>query len=106
MPVPHSEKEVRGFLGLLNYIARFISHLTATCEPLFKLLKKDQVAKWNDECQISFDKIKEYLQEPPILMPPVEGRPLIIYLTVVENSMGGCWANMTSLAKKSMLFTT
>ena len=83
MPVPHSEKEVRGFLGRLNYIARFISHLTATCEPLFKLLKKDQVVRWNDDCQIAFDKIKEYLQEPPILMPPVEGRPLIMYLIVL-----------------------
>ena len=50
MPAPHTEKEVRGFLGRLNYISRFISHLTATCEPIFKLLKKDQVVKWNDEC--------------------------------------------------------
>ena len=62
MPVPHSEKEVRAFLGHLNYIARFISHLTATCEPIFKLLKKDQVVIWNGECQAAFDKIKEYLQ--------------------------------------------
>ena len=37
---------------------------------------------------VAFDKIKEYLQEPPILMPPVEGRPLITYLTVLENLMG------------------
>ena len=50
MPTPKTEKEVRGFLGRLNYIARFISHLTATCEPIFKLLKKDQVVRWNDEC--------------------------------------------------------
>ena len=89
MPVPRSEKEVRGFLGRLNCIACFISHLTATCEPIFKLLKKDQVIKWNDDCQVAFDKIKEYLQEPPIMMPLVEGRPLIMYLTVLENSMGG-----------------
>ena len=27
------------------------------------------------------------LQEPLILMPPVEGRPLIMYLTVSKNSM-------------------
>ena len=27
--MPKTEKEVRGFLGRLNYIARFISHLTA-----------------------------------------------------------------------------
>ena len=31
MPVPETEKQVRGFLGRLNYIARFISHLTSTC---------------------------------------------------------------------------
>ncbi|KAI5436386.1 hypothetical protein KIW84_022749 [Lathyrus oleraceus] len=34
------EKEVRGFLGHSNYIARFIPHLTATCKPIFKLLKR------------------------------------------------------------------
>ena len=88
MPAPRTEKEVRGFLGRLKYIARFISHLTSTCEPIFKLLKKDQVVKWNDGCQFAFDKIKENLLEPPILMPPVEGRPLIMYLTVLENSIG------------------
>ena len=61
IPTPPTEKEVSGFLGRLNYIARFISHLTATCEPIFKLLKKDKVVKWNDECQTAFERIKEYL---------------------------------------------
>ena len=88
MPAPRTEKEVRGFMGCLNYIARFISHLTSTCEPIFKLLKKDQVVKWNDDCQVAFYKIKEYFLEPLILMPPVEGRSLIMYMTVLENSMG------------------
>ena len=88
MSVPRTEKEVRGFLGHINYIARFISHLTATCESIFELLKKDRVVKWNDECHTAFERIKEYLQEPPILIPPVEGRPLILYLTVLDNSMG------------------
>ena len=50
MPAPNTEKEVRGFLGRLNYIARFISKLTATCEPIFKLLRKNQVVKWNEDC--------------------------------------------------------
>ena len=35
MPAPRIEKDVRGFLGRLNYIARFISQLTTTCEPIF-----------------------------------------------------------------------
>ena len=88
MSTPCIDKEVSGFLGRLNYISRFISHLTTTCESIFKLLKKDQAVKWNDDFQNAFDKIKEYLQEPPILMPPVKGIPLIMYLIVLENSMG------------------
>ena len=55
---PLTEKEVRGFLGQMNYIFRFISHLTATCELIFKLLKKDQVVKWNDDYYTAFDKIR------------------------------------------------
>jgi len=49
MPAPKTEKEVRGFLGRLNYIARFISHLTATCKPIFKLLRKSQGVEWNGD---------------------------------------------------------
>ena len=48
-----------------------------------KLLKKDQVVKWNDEFQVAFDINKEYFLEPPVLMPLVEGRPLIMYMTVL-----------------------
>jgi len=46
MPAPKIEKQVRGFLGRLNYISRFISHMTATCGPIFKLLRKDQGIVW------------------------------------------------------------
>lgn len=38
MLAPKTEKEVCGFLGRLNYIARFILYLAAMCEPIFKLL--------------------------------------------------------------------
>ncbi|GAU43336.1 hypothetical protein TSUD_398810 [Trifolium subterraneum] len=78
MPAPQTENQVRGFLGRLNYISRFISHMTATCGPIFKLLRKNQGIVWTEDCQKAFDSIKEYLMELPILIPPVEGRPLII----------------------------
>ena len=45
MPSPETEKEVRDFLERLNYISRFISHLTSTCEPIFKLLRKNNPRK-------------------------------------------------------------
>nr|XP_009604036.1 uncharacterized protein LOC104098896 [Nicotiana tomentosiformis] len=44
--------------------------------------------QWIDECQEAFDKIKRYLSNPPVLVPPEPGRPLILYLTVLDNSFG------------------
>ncbi|XP_070011280.1 uncharacterized protein [Nicotiana sylvestris] len=85
-----SKNQERGYepVGRLNYISRFIAQLTSTCEPIFKLSKKDVASKWTDECQEAFDKIKEYLSNPPDLVPPETGRPLFLYLTVLENSFG------------------
>ena len=88
MPEPRTEKQVRGFLGRLNYIARFISQLTPTCEPIFKLLRKNQAVLWNSDCQEAFKKIKQSLANPPVLMPPVTGRPLFLYMTVLDESVG------------------
>ena len=58
MHVLKIEKEVRSFLGRINYIARFIAQLTAMCNPLFKLLKTDTKIEQTNECQAAFDKIK------------------------------------------------
>ena len=100
MPAPRTEREVRSFLGRLNYIARFIANLTSTCEPIFKLLRKHQPGEWNDECQKAFDKIKAYLVNPPILTPPTPGRPLILYLTVLPTSMGAMLGQQNESGKK------
>jgi hypothetical protein len=83
-----TEKEVRGFLGRLNYIARFIAQLTTTCEPIFRLLRKKNPGTWNEECEEAFNKIKHYLQSLPLLVPPVSGKPLVLYLIVTEAAMG------------------
>ena len=88
MPTPQIEKQIRSFLDKVNYIAHFIAQLTATCDPLFKLLNKDAKIEWTDECQVAFDKIKQYLLNPPVLVPLMLGNPLILYLVVKETSMG------------------
>ncbi|XP_057993106.1 uncharacterized protein LOC131174076 [Hevea brasiliensis] len=87
MPSPKT-REVHSFLGKLNYILRFISNLIAKAESIFKLLKKNNTAQWDQVCQEAFEKIKRYLSNPPILVPPVTGRPLILYMAVQQSSMG------------------
>ena len=58
MPTLKTKKQVRSFLGRINYIVHFIAQMTEMCDPLFKLLNKDTKIEWIDECQAAFDKIK------------------------------------------------
>ena len=88
MPVPKSETEIRSFLGHLQYISRFISRMSSICEPIFKLLKKNQPTEWNEQCQQAFEKIKQYLMNPPVLRPPQPGNMLILYLCVEDVALG------------------
>lgn len=42
---------------------------------------------WTTDFQEAFEKIKTYLLNPPVLVPPVPGRHLIMYLAIHETSM-------------------
>ena len=88
MPAPRTERKVRGFLGRLQYINRFIARLTNIREPIFRLLKKSQPTVWDDQCQRAFERIREYLLLPPMLAPPTPGRPLFLYLSVSDIALG------------------
>ena len=63
-----------------------------TCEPFFQLLKKEVPIVWNEQCQEVFEKIKNYLMKPPILVPPVLEKPLLLYLTTTNTTMGALLA--------------
>ena len=38
LPPPRTQKEVRSFMERLNYIAQFISQMTAKCDLIFEML--------------------------------------------------------------------
>ena len=50
LPPPRTTKKVRSFMGRLNYVARFISQMTAKCDPIFKMLRKHNSGEWDEEC--------------------------------------------------------
>lgn len=53
------------------------------CEPIFKLLKKDAATRWTEECHKASEKIKEYLSNPSVLVPPKTWISLLLYLSVI-----------------------
>ncbi|XP_070004288.1 uncharacterized protein [Nicotiana sylvestris] len=52
------------------------------------MLKKDAATSWTEDYQKAFDKIKEYLSTPLVLVPPEPGRPLLLYLSVLDGAFG------------------
>ncbi|RVW76495.1 Retrovirus-related Pol polyprotein from transposon 17.6 [Vitis vinifera] len=104
MPALKTEKEIRSFLGRLQYINRFIARLTDICEPIFHLLRKNPPTVWNDDCQFAFEKIKEYLLSPPVLVPPTSGRPLLLYLSVSDMALGCMLAHIDDLGKERAIY--
>ncbi|WKA13007.1 hypothetical protein VitviT2T_030344 [Vitis vinifera] len=104
MPAPRTEREVRGFLGRLQYISRFIARLTDICEPIFRLLRKSQPTVWDDQCQRAFERIREYLLSPPVLASPTPGRPLLLYLSVSDVALGCMLAQLDDSGKDRAIY--
>ncbi|XP_049382712.1 uncharacterized protein LOC125847050 [Solanum stenotomum] len=100
LPHPKTTKEVMSFLGRLNYISRFIVQSTVVCESIFKLLKNDVLTKWTGECQTVFDTIKNYFSNPPVLVPPREGSPLLLYIFVSNNALRFIFGQHDKTGKK------
>ncbi|XP_077215660.1 uncharacterized protein LOC143850288 [Tasmannia lanceolata] len=100
MTPPKTEKQIRGFLGKVQYLRRFIAQLTTICEPIFKLLKKNASKKWDEECQQAFEKIKLCLTSPPVLSPITPGQPLLLYLSVTDTAMGCMLAQQDPESKR------
>lgn len=51
-------------------------------------MKKGVPFEWDKKCQHAFESLKEYLKNPKVLAAPEKGRPLILYIAVMDNSLG------------------
>jgi hypothetical protein len=67
MREPQNVEELRRFLGIVNYVAKFLPNLTDELYPLHNLLKKEVSWNWSDSQRASFNAIKHNLTKAPVL---------------------------------------
>ena len=104
MPALRTEREIKGFLGRLQYISRSIARLTDICEPIFHFLMKNHPTVWNDDCQHAFEKIKECLISPPVLVPSTLGCPLLLYFSISDMNLGCMLAQLDDLGNERAIY--
>ncbi|GJX15841.1 ty3-gypsy retrotransposon protein [Tanacetum coccineum] len=68
-PIPMSQRQVRGFLGLAGYYRRFIKDYATLAAPLSDLLQKNGF-KWGGPEDAAFSALKDRLTHAPILCLP------------------------------------
>ena len=77
-PAPKSVKQLRRFLGMVGWYARFIERDSEHKIPLVKLLRKTQTWEWGEEQQTAFDALKRALTTAPVLARPDFSKPFTI----------------------------
>ena len=77
-PSPTNVKELRSWLGLLNYYGRFLRNLSTTLAPLHVLLRKETKWCWGNEQASAFEAAKQLLQSDSLLVHFDPDKPLLL----------------------------
>lgn len=64
---PATAEEVRSFLGLINYMGKFVPDLATITEPLRQLTKKETKFVWEEAHKKAFTKLKNCLSNESVL---------------------------------------
>ncbi|KAJ0182603.1 hypothetical protein K1T71_001972 [Dendrolimus kikuchii] len=85
-PAPSDITQLRSFLGFINYYAKFIPNLSTLLHPLHKLLKKNKIWVWSQECDKAFQSVKNSIANTNVLVHYKPDLPLV--LAVDSSSYG------------------
>ena len=97
-PVPKSRCNVRGFLGLANFLIQFIKQFSVAALPLTNLTKSVVEFSWTKIEQESFSKLKEAFTTAPIFMLPGHDKQFILDLMLQIMQLKLFYANKKGIS--------
>ena len=90
MQRPVTKKQVRSFIGTVNFYRKFIPHFAEIATPLTDLTAKKlpNKVKWEIEHQIAFDKLKDAITSYPILRSPDFTKMFVLQTDASDRGIG------------------
>lgn len=83
-----NQKNVRQFLGKINFYNEYIPKNAIILDPLHNLLRKNQKFKWTEKYRKTLDYLKEFLCIEPVLAIYDPTLPINIYPDVSLEGLG------------------
>lgn len=87
-PVPKTQKNVRQFLGKINFYHAYIPNAASLLAPLHHLLKKNVKFIWSDDCQQSFQTCINLLCSHPCLSIFCPEKDTFVYTDASNEGIG------------------
>ncbi|GJZ72054.1 reverse transcriptase domain-containing protein [Tanacetum coccineum] len=85
---PTNIKGIRSFLGHADFYRCFIKDFSKITRPLTKLLEKDTLFEFDDECQKAFELLKEKLTCAPVIVSPNWNLPFELMCDASDFAVG------------------
>lgn len=89
-PTPRNIRELRGFLGLVNYEQRFCEKYSELTIPLLRLLKKNVPWTWGSDEMKAFKEVKEGFLQVSMVAHPDFSKKFFIQCDSSDFAVGGC----------------
>jgi hypothetical protein len=96
---------IRSFLVLVGYYHHFVQDFSWIVAPLTKLTRKDVKFVWSDECEMSFQELKNRLMFALILTLPDDSGEYVIYSDASRQGLGCVlmqYGNVIAYASKQL----
>ena len=105
-PIPTNKSELKSFLGLMTYNAKFISSVASLLHPLCQLLREDSHWHWSAKCQDAFDKAKTLVSQAPVLVHYDVNKPIKLYCDNSARGVGACLMHVVNGEEKTVAYAS
>ena len=88
MPNPVDVSATRRFLGIINYLAKFVPNLTSIVRPIQALISQDVIWTWGKEQDDAMKRVKAIISSEPVLAHFDETKQLVVQCDASQNGLG------------------
>jgi hypothetical protein len=87
-PALRNVTEVRSFMGLAGYYRRFIAGFSRIAHAITSLQRKEKKFQWTEQCESSFQQLKQLLTSAPILKIVDPSKDYVVCTDVCKEGLG------------------